>query len=177
MLVSTRGWWPRLALGVVALAQLALGLAQILGVQAPTQAGHAGHAGGLLAGHVFNESTAWNLAVGIGLFWAVFRPRAAAGLIPVVAVFVVVLLGFSTHDLITGAAPASRIAGHGVLLAGLVLLIVAHRQNRDPAPEHGQALPETESTTPQRWAEEPGDDPEPGAGDVGLRPVSRHDAA
>ena len=67
-----RDWWPRAALGLVALAQITIGLTQILGVG--TTGGHAGHGGELPAGHLFNESTAWNLAVGIGLtpFWFVF---------------------------------------------------------------------------------------------------------
>lgn len=172
--VSTRGWWARSALGVVALAQLSLGLSQILGVDTT---GHAGHDANTLAGHLFNESTAWNLAIGIGLFWTVFRPRAAAGLTPVVAGFVLVLLGYSTHDLIIGAAPASRIAGHGLLIAALVLLIIVHRQHRDPAPHH-DALPEPETTEPPQPAtRSKPDDPESGTGRPGLRPVGRHHAA
>jgi predicted anti-sigma-YlaC factor YlaD len=140
VLVVSRGWWARAALGVVALAQLTIGLSQILGVNNP--ATHSGHTGTLEAGHLFNESTAWNLAVGIGLFWVVFRASAAAGLIPALGGFVLVLVGFSTHDLITGAAPASRIAEHGLLIAGLVLLMIVRRQHRDPAPGRDDAVPE-----------------------------------
>lgn len=66
-----------------------------------------------VAGHLFNEGTAWNFAVGLGLFWAVFRPRAASGLIMVMAGFVAVLLVYSTYDLITGVAPVIRELGHG----------------------------------------------------------------
>ncbi len=69
---------------------------------------HVAHGGGpTAAGHLFNESTAWNLALGVGMLWAAFRPRATAGLVPMLAIFVVVLAAYSTHDLLTGAAPVS----------------------------------------------------------------------
>jgi predicted anti-sigma-YlaC factor YlaD len=167
--VSTRGWWPRLALGVVAVAQLTLGLTQVLGVPSP-------HGTGGLSGHLFNESAAWNLALGIGLFWVVFRTSAAAGLIPVLSCFVLVLVGFSTHDLITGAAPVSRVAGHGLLLAGLALLVIVHRQHRDPAPGHDDALTEPHTAASGQPAA-PLASPERhdrGQDGTGLRPVGRH---
>lgn len=175
--VVRRGWWARAALGVVALAQLGIGLSQILGVHDP--AAHSGHTGTLEAGHLFNESTAWNLAVGIGLFWVVLRASAAAGLIPVLGGFVLVLVGFSTHDLITGAAPASRIAEHGLLIAGLVLLVVVRRQQRDPAPGRDDALSEPDragsSALPAGTSgpdHRPGDQQNPP-----LRPVGHHRVA
>lgn len=175
--ISTRGWWSRLALGVVAIAQLTLGLAQVLGMDTTTP--HTDHNPGALAGHLFNESTAWNLAIGIGLFWAVFRTRAATGLIPVLAGFVLVLVGFSTHDLITGAAPASRIAGHGLLVAGLVLLVVVQRQHRDPARGHRNALPQPDSAEEREerdgYAESNRHDPDERRHP--LRPVGRRRAS
>lgn len=125
VLVDTRGWWPRIALGGVGVAQISLALSQLLGVG--TTATHAQHGGVPVASHLFNEGTAWNLALGIGLFWAAFRPRATSGLIPVVGIFVVVLLAYSTHDLITGVAPVTRVAGHGLLVAGLLLLFLVNR--------------------------------------------------
>lgn len=124
--VPVRGWGTRLALGGVAVAQLALSLAQVFGVS--SMAGH---------GHLFNESTAWNLALGIGLFWAVFQRRAVAGLIPVLGGFIAMLLVYSVYDLVTGVVPVSRVVGHGLLLAGLVLLVVIHRRHGDPAPRDG----------------------------------------
>ncbi|MGW5748974.1 zf-HC2 domain-containing protein, partial [Amycolatopsis sp. NPDC003861] len=56
-------WGLRLALGLVALVQSGLGLAELLG----TDVGDAGHGGLLAAAHLGNESAAWNVAVGIGL--------------------------------------------------------------------------------------------------------------
>jgi predicted anti-sigma-YlaC factor YlaD len=139
MSANIRSRWSSLALGIVALAQLCLGLTQVFGME-PSGA-LAEHSAGSVSGHLFNESTAWNLAIGIGLCWGVFRPRAAAGLVPVLGGFALVLLGFSAHDLITGAAPISRVAGHGVLLAGVALLVVRHRRHRGPAPGRGDSVP------------------------------------
>ena len=53
------------------------------------------------------------------MLWAAFRPRVTTGLIPVLAGFVVVLFAYSTDDLMTGAAPVSRVAGHGLLVVSL----------------------------------------------------------
>jgi len=176
VLVVSRGWWARAALGVVALAQVTIGLSQILGVQNPTT--HSGHTGTLDAGHLFNESTAWNLAVGIGLFWVVFRASAAAGLIPALGGFVLVLMGFSTHDLITGAAPASRIAEHGLLIAGLILLFVVRRQHREPAPGRDDAVPEPDRTgSPALPDGTSRPDDESDQQNPPLRPVGRHRVA
>lgn len=136
--VNTRSWWARASLGFVAFSQLAIGVAQVMGVSALGQ--HASDAGNLS-----NESMAWHLAVGIGLSWVVFHTSAAAGQIPIVGGFVLVLLGLSTHDLIVGAAPVSRIAGHSLLVAGLVLLVVVHRQRR-------RVTPDRETRSPTRTA-------------------------
>jgi predicted anti-sigma-YlaC factor YlaD len=130
--VNTRGWWPRIALIGVAAAQVGLAISQIVG--AGTTAQHVEHGDVPVAGHLFNESTAWNLALGIGLLWAAFRSRVTAGLIPVVGAFLAVLTVYSAYDVITGAASVSRVVSHGVLLLGLALMIVISRWYSDPAP-------------------------------------------
>jgi predicted anti-sigma-YlaC factor YlaD len=176
VVVNTRGWWSRGALGVVALAQLTIGLSQILGMGTGP---HSEHGGELPAGHRFNESTAWNLAVGVGLFWVVFRASAAAGVIPVLGGFVLVLLGLSTHDLIVGTAPVSRIAEHGLLVAGLLLLVIMHRQHRRPTPGLGDALPDryaTDLAEPQPHST-PRRDSGPDQQNPPLRPVGHHHVA
>jgi predicted anti-sigma-YlaC factor YlaD len=122
----------RIALAVVAVAQLTLSVFQILGT-----------AGGMpdpehsMLGHLTHESTAWNVAVGVGLLWASFRPRTAAGQLPMVAGFVLVLGAFTASDLISGAATVQRLATHAFVVAGLILLCVVryqHRDTRDPHP-------------------------------------------
>ncbi|TWP48512.1 hypothetical protein FKR81_28425 [Lentzea tibetensis] len=169
-----RGWLPRMLLGGVAVAQLTIGLAQILGTG---ESAHSGHSTGVDSSHLFNESTAWNLALGLGLLWTALRPAAASGLLPVVGAFVAVLIPFSASDLLGGAATVSRVTTHALLILGLALLVIVHRGNRDP---HGR--------TPVSTSDSPGaetgaaDAPEPGTRTrsqrrVRLRPVSRRRAA
>ncbi len=162
--VPVRGWGPRLALAGVAAAQLALALAQVFGVS--SMAGH---------GHLFNESTAWNLALGVGLFWAVFQRRAVAGLIPVLSGFIAMLLLYSAYDLVTGVVPVSRVVGHSLLVAGLVLLVVIHRRHGDPAPRDGVGSDfstgtESSPAAPATPKSAPGRRPP-------LRPAGHHRAA
>lgn len=123
--------WPRPLLGCVAVCQLLLGLVQV------TALAHLGHDGSMGA-HLFNESTAWNVALGVGLLLSALRPRAAAGLLPVLSAFLVVLTGFCVVDVLNEAVPAARLLSHGVLVVGLVLLVVVRRDHRD-APGPGAA--------------------------------------
>ncbi|WP_035288125.1 zf-HC2 domain-containing protein [Actinokineospora spheciospongiae] len=171
----TPGLVPRFLLGLVAVAQLGLGLAQIFGTDA---AAHGGHPDSSLALHLFNESTAWNLALGIGFYWVAWRPRNAIGMVPVLSGFVLVLLGYSAHDLITGSAPVPRVLGHGLIVAGLILLIAIRRVERDPVPGD-LATDDREDTV--RLLDDPGepDRAEPGTPRTGrhLRPAGKHRAA
>lgn len=176
--VDTRGWSPRLMLGGVGVAQIGLAITQLVGVG--TTAAQAQHSDVLVTGHLFNEGTAWNLALGVGMFWAAFRPRATSGLIPLIGAFLVVLLGYSTHDLIIGAVPVTRVAWHALPVAGLALLIIINRQYGRPAPHDGAAVdsgaePETANTGAKEVAA-PGKAPE-GPRQPPLRPAGRHDVA
>ncbi|MFI7672990.1 zf-HC2 domain-containing protein [Actinophytocola sp. NPDC049390] len=138
VLGPAQGWGIRGALVCVAVAQVTLGLSQLVGVG--TTATHVAHGvGPAVAGHLFNESVAWNLALGIGMLWAAFRPQATTGLVPMLAAFLVVLVAYSTHDLVTGAAPVSRVLGHGLLVVGLVLMVIVNRRHRPDAPESARA--------------------------------------
>jgi len=174
---STRGWWARIALIAVAAGQLSLALSQMLGASVPHGTGHDAVP---VAGHLFNESTAWNLALGLGLLWAAFRPRATSGLIPVLGGFVVLLGIYSAHDLVIGVAPASRVMGHGLLLLGLGLLVVINRWYSDPAPRPGEALDDTRdgpATTEEAEPDEVGKAAESTRRHRHLRPAGRHRAA
>ncbi|TWG08130.1 zf-HC2 domain-containing protein [Saccharopolyspora dendranthemae] len=121
--------WPRVLLGVVAALQIGLGVLQLLGT--------GGHEA--MAGHLFHESTAWNLALGAGFGWAAWRVRAGAGMLPVLSAFLAVLTVISVHDLISGVVSAGRLASHLPLVAALVLLLVVRHDHRDsePGPGHG----------------------------------------
>ncbi len=119
----------RAGLGLVGLAQLTLGLAQLLGVYHDgmnmTSAGH---------DHLFNESTAWNIAVGIGLIVAAVWPRTARGFLAPLGVFVAVLTIVSVGDVLTRQVTTSRLESHIFLVVGLVLLFLVDRTVGIPAP-------------------------------------------
>jgi predicted anti-sigma-YlaC factor YlaD len=166
---ETRGWWARIALIAVATAQLALAMSQLIGVHLTVGASTHGD------GHLFNESTAWNFALGAALLWAAFRSRVTSGLIPVIAGFVLVLAPYSVHDMVTGAVGTSRVAEHGLLVVALALLIVINRRYGDPAPRHGSALDEDTDTTTRADTEETGA-PAPGTAPHPLRPTGHHAA-
>lgn len=170
--VRTDGWYARGGLAVVAVAQLTLGLSQLLGVGAGA-AGHGEHG----PGHLFNEGTAWNLALGVGLLWAALRPRAAAGLLPVVAVFVVVLGGFSARDLVTGQATVTRVTSHVILVLALVVLVVVRRGHRDPDGDRRAGVEPGGGGGHGSDAAQEGEEGDRPARGTRLRPVSRGRAA
>ncbi|WP_328610796.1 zf-HC2 domain-containing protein [Amycolatopsis sp. NBC_00345] len=172
--LSREKWGLRVALGLVGLVQGGLAFAQLLGMDT-------GMHGGAMTGHLINESAAWNLAVGIGLLWAALRTRAAAGQLPMIAGFVLVLTVVTTSDLIGGQVTAGRVLTHVFLFVGLGLLFAVHRQHRarqEPGPGLGDEL-DTGADTQVL----------PGRGSLGLarpparrgrnqqRPAGRHHAA
>lgn len=117
----------RIALGVVAAAQLALAAGQLLGVAT----GFTGMPAGSMVQHLAHESSAWNLGLGIGLFWAALRPRAASGQLPLFTGFVLVLTGLSVADVAGGEITAARLLTHVLAVLGAVLLFAVHRRYRD----------------------------------------------
>ncbi|MDT8915245.1 zf-HC2 domain-containing protein [Amycolatopsis sp. PS_44_ISF1] len=173
--VSREKWGLRVALGLVGLVQCGLAFAQLLGMDTGV------HGGGAMAGHLINESAAWNLAVGIGLLWAALRTRAAAGQLPMIAGFVLVLTVVTTSDLIGGQVTAGRVLTHVFLVIGLGLLFAVHRQHRarrEPGP--GRADEQYEPAP----AETPGSGgalalarPPARRGRHQQRPAGRHHAA
>ncbi|MFD9700053.1 zf-HC2 domain-containing protein [Lentzea sp. NPDC059081] len=167
-----RGWLPRMLLGGVAVAQLTLGVAQVVGNGSTA---HGGHVTGVDGSHLFNESTAWNLALGLGLLWTALRPSASTGTLPVTAAFVAVLIPYSASDLLSGTATVSRVLSHTLLLAGLALLTLVHFGNRGPGDRtpvaDGDSGSADTSGTPER-ADQPRT-----RRHIRLRPVSKHRAA
>ena len=114
----------RTLLAAVAVAQLLLGLAQLVGLD---------RVGDVSAGegmHLFDESTAWNVALGIGFAVAALWPRLSGGLVPTLTVFVVVLVGESIVDLVAGRAVMLREASHLVVVVGMVLLWIVFWSTR-----------------------------------------------
>jgi predicted anti-sigma-YlaC factor YlaD len=124
----------RAGLGAVALGQLSLAGASIVATgDAETHVAMPGMGlSGASAAHFSHESAAWNLALGVAFGWvALGRFRPSAGLVPMIAAFVGVLTALSVPDLVAGRVDPSRLAGHGVVVIGLVLLLVFRILQRD----------------------------------------------
>ncbi|WP_167455212.1 zf-HC2 domain-containing protein [Amycolatopsis kentuckyensis] len=152
---SGERWGRRIALAAVAIAQLGLAFAELLGTA---------H-GGVHLGH---ETGAWNLAVGIGLLTAALLPRTAGGQLPLLTGFVGVLLVFSAGDLAAGQVTLSRLSTHLLVVLGLALLYAVHRGHRD----RGAPLP---AATADDGAATSGSTVDaPAAGRPRPRPFRRH---
>lgn len=113
----------RIALAIVGLAQVGLGVAQLFGMNT----GMLPNGSDMMSMHLFDEGTAWNLAAGIGLMLVAWRPAAAASLTAVLGAFVVILAGFCVRDLMDGMVTVSRVASHGLLLLGVILMLAVWR--------------------------------------------------
>jgi predicted anti-sigma-YlaC factor YlaD len=127
---------------------LVVGVAQ-LGIAAPSVADDS--IGMAMSMHAAHESSAWNLAIGVAFLAAATRPRRAAGLIPLLGTFIVVLAALSVHDVLTGAVGAVRLATHLGALLGLLLLIGLERAQR--------AMPPGSSGAARRRRDADGDGP------------------
>ncbi len=142
--VARRRRWLRVALLIAGLAQLVVGLPAVTGDSL----------GMAMSAHAAHEAAAWNLAIGAAFAAAALVPRRAAGLIPLLATFLVVLGALSARDIADGAVGVERLATHAGALIGLVLLVLLDRAER--------ALP------PGRWNAASGDD----TGEAPLRTVA-----
>jgi predicted anti-sigma-YlaC factor YlaD len=141
-------WWWRFALAVVAAAQLWLGISQIFGLDTGTTSTPMVMPGDMST-HLFDESTAWNLALGLGLAWVALRVRAAAGMLPVLGGFLAILTAYCVHDLATGEVTVARVASHGLLPIGFALVWMVHRRCVPrPDPRPGPPVAETASAGP-----------------------------
>jgi predicted anti-sigma-YlaC factor YlaD len=116
---------------VLRAALVLIGLVQ-LGLALPALAGDS--VGMAMAVHAAHEAAAWNLALAAGFVAAAVVPRRAGGLVPLLAVFLLVLTVLSVRDLLDGAVPAARVLTHLAALTGLVLLIAVDRAERALVP-------------------------------------------
>ncbi|NBQ42657.1 MAG: hypothetical protein EBU23_09040 [Mycobacteriaceae bacterium] len=145
-----RGWrgstrrsdWPRWALALVGTAQLALAVAQGLGIQVGLP--HAGH-----GGHLLNESTAWSAALGAVMIASAIRPSVATGLAWVLAAYAAILAVYVISDATAGAVTADRVLSHLPVVLGAVLAVLVWRR-RPPQPESGPHALDAEITLPGR---------------------------
>lgn len=118
--VLRRRFRVRVGLLLAGLAQLGIGLPALSGDSI----------GMAMSMHGAHEAAAWNLAIGAAFVAAAAVPRRAAGLIPLLATFLVVLGALSVRDFAAGSVGADRLATHLAALVGLVLLIALDRAER-----------------------------------------------
>jgi predicted anti-sigma-YlaC factor YlaD len=91
--------------------------------------------------HAAHEAAAWNLALAVAFLASALRPRRAAGLVPLLGTFIVVLGALSVRDIAAGVVSADRIATHAAALVGLLLLIALDRAERALPPGRFAAAP------------------------------------
>ncbi|MGH3903740.1 MAG: hypothetical protein ACRDTE_06070 [Pseudonocardiaceae bacterium] len=121
----------RALLAVVAVGQMGLSLAGLLAVNVVSSAGHAGvPVGGATMAHMSHEAAAWNLAIGVGFLWASLQSSRSAGLVPVLSAFVGLLTLLSAVDLVLGRVELVRLLSHGLVVAGLALVLLLDRRRR-----------------------------------------------
>jgi predicted anti-sigma-YlaC factor YlaD len=120
----------RVLLGVLGMAQVLLGAAQIAGVGVASHLHGAGTATAS-AGHLWNESAAWNVAVGAGFVWIALRRTRPIGIVPTLTAFVGVLSLLSIDDVVGGRVDVARLLSHGIIFAGYVIVLLMSRPGAD----------------------------------------------
>ncbi|MFD4366990.1 zf-HC2 domain-containing protein [Rhodococcus sp. NPDC058521] len=123
----------RAALAVIALAQIGLGVAQVAGIGHDHSSDAMDMGSSAMTGHLFNESTAWNIAVGVGFLIAACRPAATAGLMPMLATFTVLLAAFVITDSIAGQVTVERVASHAAIAIGVLVCVMVRRREKRPS--------------------------------------------
>jgi len=130
----------RLALLLVALAQLAIGVVGLL----PTLTDGAvdtHHVTAFLSGasgHFGSETAAFNLAIGIALCWVVARPHRAAGPIPLLFAFVVAMAWLEAVDVTHARVGWLRLTVHLPAVAGLLIAAALTRLRLPAVPGPGR---------------------------------------
>lgn len=168
----------RAGLGVVGAGQVALAAAGVVGA---ALAGHLGagdmQMAGASAAHFAHESSAWNLALGIGFAAvALGGSRLVAGLLPVTGAFVGVLAVLSAVDLAAGRVDPARLFGHGLVVLGFVLLLLHRRVLRDDGGRAAASSP-VDPVRPEPVLPWSGPVTGPGAVARVARPAAGRDAA
>ncbi|MCV7258009.1 DUF2275 domain-containing protein [Mycobacterium shimoidei] len=117
--------YRRVGLIVVGVVQVALALAQIVGVDFGLVSHH-GH-GTATGAHLLHESTAWFLALGVAMIAAGIWTTAAVGVAAIAGAFGLVLIGYVAADAYSGQVTAVRIASHLPVLVGMVFAVLVAR--------------------------------------------------
>lgn len=106
---------------------IAVGVAQ-LAIAVPALVGDS--IGMAMSVHATHEAAAWNLALAAAFVAAAVAPRRAAGLVPLLGTFIVVLTALTVRDYAAGAVGIDRILTHVAAVVGLLLLLVLDRNER-----------------------------------------------
>lgn len=143
--------WTRIALAVIGIAQLGVALPSLFGASIDMA----------MSTHAAHETAAWNVALGAAFLATAVRPKRAAGVLPLLAVFVGVLAVLSVRDVASGAVAVGRLATHTGIVAGLGLVYLLVRAERAWPPERSAVLEDVED-----------DDAHPDQRGPGLRGVA-----
>lgn len=119
----------RVLLGALGFAQFALGMAQLTTISAIHD--HLGLSGAPDSSHLWHESAAWNVAIGAGFGWIAVRRTRAAGLMPLLTAFVVLLTLVSVGDLWQGQVDRTRLMSHIMVVLGYLVLVALGRPELD----------------------------------------------
>ncbi|MDH6194635.1 putative anti-sigma-YlaC factor YlaD [Mycobacterium frederiksbergense] len=143
---------------VIGLVQVALAVAQAVGMDFGMVAAHHGSASGA---HLLNESTAWSAALGIATIAMAFRPRIAPGLACVLVAYCGFLAYYVVSDALAGQVTAVRVLSHLPVALAAIVSILASRaaRPRDPSPKARGDGDESGTTTPNRRHLRAADDP------------------
>ncbi|TFV54510.1 hypothetical protein E4P41_18715, partial [Geodermatophilus sp. DF01-2] len=118
----------RLATAGLRLALLAVGVAQA-GFAWPSLVAGAGAMSAPV--HMAHETGAWNLGVAVAFLAVAAAPRLAAGALPFLGTFTVLLAVLTVADLRAGHVHADRAVAHLLVLVGVALVaVVAWRGRR-----------------------------------------------
>lgn len=125
----------RLALGTLGVAQLVLALFQISTLEGGQDASMHGTAvDGATPGHLWHESVAWNVAVGAAFLWVAARRGRPPGVVPILTAFIATLVILSGADVLAGRVESLRLASHGFVLVGYLIVLALSRPALDLPP-------------------------------------------
>jgi predicted anti-sigma-YlaC factor YlaD len=115
----------RLALGLLGIAQLVLGVLQITMLRSiEASLLHGTAVDGATPGHLWHESAAWNVAIGGAFLWITVRRGPPVGIVPMLTVFIVALAVLSGADVIASLVEPLRLASHGFVLIGYLIVLL-----------------------------------------------------
>lgn len=121
-------------LGALGAVQLVLGVVQITD-GARSQSLHGSHIlPGVGPGHLWHESAAWNVALGVGFLWIALRRTRPTGLLPTLTMFVGLLTLLSANDVLADRVDLRRLLSHGFVVAGYLIIVALSRPALDPGP-------------------------------------------